>query len=96
MAQNISKKTIIIIIAAVLAIGLAVGGYFWWNNLKKSEERPGTKVLENAQEATDKITEDVTKGVLPSIQTNPLENKPDINPAGNANPIKNIKTNPFE
>ena len=33
---------------------------------------------------------------LPSINNNPLENKPDLNPASKANPIKDIKTNPFE
>ena len=88
------KKTIIIIIAVVLLIGLGVGGYFYWNNLKKS--KTGVKALEKAGEATGKITESATKGVLPSIGTNPLESKPDVNPADKANPFKNIKTNPFE
>jgi predicted negative regulator of RcsB-dependent stress response len=44
---------------------------------------------------TEKVLEDATKGVLPSLSTNPLENKPDINPADKANPYTNIKTNPF-
>lgn len=29
-------------------------------------------------------------------EENVLENKPDINPVGAGNPIKNIKTNPFD
>ena len=37
-----------------------------------------------------------TKEVIPSINTNPLENKPNINPVDQTNPFKNIKTNPFE
>ena len=86
-----NKKTLIIIITAVLIIALGVGGYFYW----KSKANKGTKVPE-AKGAAEKLTESATKGVLPSIQTNPLENKPDINPADKANPYKDIKTNPFE
>lgn len=88
-----NKKTLIIIIAAVLIGALAVGGYFYWN---KKNKTPGEKALEAAGDAAEKLTESATKGVLPSIQTNLLENKPDINPADKANPYKNIKTNPFE
>ena len=89
------KKEILMIAAVVLLIGLAIGGYFWWNNWKNSVSS-GNKALESAGEAADKITEGATKGVLPSIGTNPLESKPDINPADKANPFKNIITNPFQ
>lgn len=94
MLKNISKKTIVII--AVVLIVIAVSGYFYWSNLKESKNAPETNPIENVEKATDKIIEGAVKGVLPSLQTNPLENKPDINPATKANPIKNIKTNPFE
>ena len=87
------KKTIIIIIAVVLSIGLGIAGYFYW---QKTKVKPEGQALEKAGEAAEKITENATKGVLPSIGANPLENKPDINPADKANPFKNIKTNPFE
>lgn len=90
------KKIIIAIVAVVLLIGLGVGGYLYWNNQKKSEEAPETNTLKKASEVADKITEEATKGTLPSMQTNPLENKPDVNPASQANPIKDIKTNPFD
>jgi len=90
--MEITKKETLMIIAAVLLVGLIVGGYFLWKNSISSEN----KALENAGEAADKITESATKGVLPSIGTNPLENKPDINPADKANPFKNIITNPFQ
>ena len=89
-----NKKALIIIIAVILIIALGVGGYFYWS--KKNKADTGAKALENIGEATEKITESAMKGVLPSLQTNPLENKPDINPANKANPYKNIKTNPFE
>lgn len=76
-----NKKTLVIIIIAVILIALGAGGYFYWNKKTKTD--------------TGKIIENATKGALPSINTNPFENKPDINPADKANPYKNIKTNPF-
>ncbi len=86
-----AKKETLIIIAAVLLIGLIVGGYFLWKNFFSENE-----ALEKAGEAAEKITESATKGVLPSIGTNPLENKPDVNPVDKTNPFKNIITNPFK
>lgn len=88
--KKISKKTLILIIIVVLIIALGAGGYFYWN--KKSKN----KMMEDLGNAVEKITDSATKGVLPSLETNPLENKPDINPADQANPYKDIKTNPFE
>lgn len=88
---NMPKKIIfIIIIASLLIIGLVASGYFYWINKSK------IRFLEEVGDAAQKITDSATKGVLPSLETNPLENKPDINPADKANPIKNIKINPFE
>ncbi len=87
------KKQILILIAAVLLISLGIAGYFYW---QKTKAKPEEQVLEQASEAAEKITESVSQGVLPSLGTNPLESKPDVNPADKANPFKNIKTNPFE
>jgi flagellar basal body-associated protein FliL len=92
----LSKKLLFILIAAVLVIGLGIGGYFYWNYSKKSKAEAGVKALENAGSAAETITEKATEGALPSLGTNPIENKPDINPADKANPFKDIKTNPFE
>ena len=86
------KKEALIIIATVLLIGLIVGGYFLW----KESASPEKETLDKAGEAAEKITESATKAVLPSLGTNPLENKPDVNPADKANPFKNIITNPFK
>ena len=89
------KKEILMIIAVILLIGLAVGGYFLWYNWE-SFVSSGNKALDSAGDAAKKITENATKGILPSIGTNPLESKPDVNPADKANPFKNIITNPFQ
>ncbi len=78
--NKINKKTLAIIIIVVILIALGII-WFFWNEKIKTE---AGKIIENA-----------TKGALPSINTNPLENKPDINPADKANPFTNIKTNPF-
>ena len=89
-----NKKTLIIMIVAILIIALGAGGYFYWS--KKAKTKSGTtKTLEQISDTAQKVTESATKGVLPSLETNPLENKPDLNPADKANPYKNIKTNPF-
>ena len=42
------------------------------------------------------VLDAATQGVLPSIGTNPLTNKPDINPTSRTNPFDSVKTNPFD
>ena len=83
-----SKKSILILIVIVAIIGLGIGGYFYWKSKQKAAQSAG--------EVAQKITESASQGVLPSVSTNPLENKPDVNPVDKTNPFKNIKTNPFE
>ena len=90
--MNMPKKMIFIIIAGILLIVLSIAGYFYWINIKKSAVQNS---LKNNSNTAEDITNSATKGVLPSIQTNPLENKPDVNPADKANPFKDIKINPF-
>lgn len=92
----LSKKIVLILIAIILLIGLGVGSYFYWNHFKKSKAEAGIKALEDTEGAVEEITESATQGALPSLGTNPLENKPDVNPADKANPFKDIKFNPFE
>lgn len=93
------KKIIVILVVCILIIGGLVGGYFYWTMSKKPQkivETPKSINTENISNTAEEITDSAAKGVLPELQPNPLENKPNINPAEAANPIKNIKTNPFE
>ena len=86
-ATTADKKNIIFLIAGLVGLLILslilVSGYFWLKNRNKT-------LSEGA------VAEDAAKGTLPSISNNPLENKPNLNPAENTNPIKGIKTNPFE
>lgn len=87
------KKSILILIVVGVIIGLGIGGYFYWKSKQTTPEQQATK---GAGEAVQKITESASQGVLPSVSTNPLENKPDVNPVDKTNPFKDMKTNPFE
>lgn len=76
------NKKILISILVLLILGLVGGGYYWyWQSGKAS---PGQSA------------ETAGGGALPSLTTNPLENKPNLNPVDKTNPFQNIKTNPFE
>ncbi len=100
------KKNILIIAAAIVSLVLLITGsyLFYWKS-KPAAVTPdtltNTPAAENAAKTDNtadmnKATEDATKGVLPDIQTNPLDKKPDLNPVDKTNPYKNIKTNPFK
>ncbi len=79
-------------IAIIVLIIVVVGGCLVWKlYFQKSAE----------EEAADIISESIdaaTAGVLPSlnVQTNPLEEVPEINLIDKVNPFKGINTNPFE
>lgn len=88
------KKSILTLIVVVIVIGLGIAGYFYWDKYMKVS--PEIKAVENAGESAQKITDSATQGVLPEINTNPLENKPEVNPIGKTNPFKDLKINPFE
>jgi hypothetical protein len=68
---------------------VALVGYFWLNISKKAKTAENSGTAEN-------ITEQATKGALPSVSNNPFDGKPNLNPAEQSNPIKEVKTNPFE
>lgn len=82
-----NKKRILMAVSVVAALALFLAGYIFYRSVKNGQS-PAEKNQEVANEAT--------KGVLPSLSNNPLENKPNLNPVDNTNPIKEIKTNPFE
>lgn len=55
----------------------------------------GSKMFSGPEEDMSQI---INQGVLPSLgeSTDPLKNKPDINPLDASNPFRSIKTNPFQ
>lgn len=89
--SNFRMKKYVIIVLVLLILGLAGGGYCWyWKStkvsLKESVEKDRVEVIVKA----------TNEEVLPLVSTNPLDNKPNINPIDQTNPFKDIKTNPFE
>ncbi len=76
-----SKTTLTIVFIVIIAIV----GYFLL--------RP-----KNPSETSGSTNQVVNKIPLPSLSgsTNPLENKPDVNPVNASNPLRSIKTNPFQ
>lgn len=93
--ERMSKKTLVfLILGSLLFIGLGVGGYFLWDRQQKLKR--ANEGLQGSEESARIIAESVAEGTLPAIGTNPMENKPDVNPVDQTNPFKNIKTNPFE
>ena len=89
-----NKQKIIIISVAILLVGLIAAGYFYGSAKKKSQEAVDT--LQEASNTVEQVVEKATQGTLPSLSANPMENKPNLNPVDKANPIKNIKINPFD
>lgn len=85
-----NKKTLTIVVAALVVLLLVVLGVY----LKKPKPASNQPAEESSPAET--LIDSATKGTLPSLETNPLENKPDLNPADKANPFTNIKTNPFK
>lgn len=88
------KYTIIILVSLIL--GLVGGGYYYWKiNIQKSSTE---QAVEDIQKTVESINQDVSRGVLPAIDTtvNPMENAPDTNPYTNTNPFSDVKVNPFE
>ena len=76
------KKSYSMTMISVVVLVILFGMSYWYMQMKKNEA-----VI---------IPETTSEVVVPSVSTNPLDNKPDINPVDQANPFKNVKTNPFE
>ncbi|MDI6734444.1 MAG: hypothetical protein QMD50_03100 [Patescibacteria group bacterium] len=92
-----NRQTIIYIVVGLI-IALLVAGYFLWYKPQFDKEVPDEEIFKEVSKGAETITEKASEGVLPSIDvgSNPLEDKPVINPAEKANPFKAVKTNPFE
>lgn len=81
------KKILLIAATLVLLAALATGAYLYLNKGQAPEA---------ARDAAEKLSQSAGQGVLPAIGTNPLENKPNLNPVDKTNPFNDIKTNPFK
>ena len=92
-----TNKKISILLVLVASIIVFGGGYFYWSGMLKTPElKNQTDNSGKKSVVQEKIAQEAVKGTLPSIQTNPLEDKPDLNPIDKTNPYKNIKLNPFK
>jgi flagellar basal body-associated protein FliL len=99
------QKKLSILILIVLVIGLVMGGYYFWK-IKKLEEMSKYQAvfsteesLKNIETTVESIKDDVSKGLLPSMDNtavNPMQDIPDTNPYEKTNPFSDIKVNPFE
>lgn len=76
------KKSYLIVAASVIVL-LIIGAGYWYIRSGKTEVKVITETPKKEE-------------IAPSVSTNPLDNKPNINPVDQTNPFKNIKTNPFE
>ncbi len=78
----IMKKSYLIVATSVIVLLILLGASYWY--------------LRSGKRDVKVATETPKEEVLLSVSTNPLDNKPNINPVDQTNPFKNIKTNPFE
>ncbi len=79
-------------IAFIVAILIAVLGFLYLNNQNNRISSP----LISSPTSTDAVKQNIEQGVSSFGSVNPLREKPNINPSDNANPLKSLKTNPFE
>ncbi len=89
-----NKKTILILFVLLV---LAGSGYYFWKT--QTQKSVAEQAAEDLQKTTVEVTEDVSKSVLPTIDTgavNPLESAQGTNPYEKTNPFSKIKVNPFE
>ena len=59
------------------------GGYWYWQSQEGSKHARAKRPEESAEEGLNAITDNVSQGVLPSldVNTNPLSQSPDVNPS---------------
>lgn len=94
------NSKIFIIVAVCIVVAIVLGAGYAYLNIKSkqstSQSSPASSPVQSGVEGADAITQSATQGALPSINTNPLENKPVVNPVDVSNPFKSVKTNPFQ
>ena len=92
---NRNKIIAVSILVIVVVLG-AVLGYVYVKS--KKSVQPTAADIQSAVDVAGSVADSATQGVLPSIgeASNPLTNKPDINPTSKTNPFDSVKTNPFQ
>lgn len=76
------KKSYTVGAVAAIVLAMLLGVGYWYQQSGKTE--------------TSVIPESTNVEVVPTTSTNPLDNKPNINPIDQTNPFNSVKTNPFE
>jgi len=99
--QKLTKKymdkiaiAILVILAVITGLGLLI--YFGEIKIPETIFGQNNSPQETITPLPSPDSDSDIEGVLPALQPNALENKPDINPMNAANPIGDIKINPFE
>lgn len=85
-AQMHEPNKKVIVIAVIIVLLLLCGTGIWWY----------VNTAKNSAQNSEALSESAANGALPSLEISTLEDAPNVNPAEAANPIKKIKTNPFE
>lgn len=91
------NKKLLIIISVVVFLALVGGGYYYWKT--QMQKSAAEQAVEDIQKTAEGVAGDVSKGVLPEIDTgavNPMESAQSANPYDKTNPFSNMKVNPFK
>lgn len=92
-----NKQQQIAVAVAVLLVLILVGSGYYYK--KAQAPKSAAEAVAAIQETTASTTENVSRGVLPAINTgavNPMESAQGANPYDKTNPFSEIKVNPFE
>ncbi len=82
------KNKLLVVVIIAFAV-LIIGGCFYFMQKGPGKELPTTTTL-----SPEVLIQKSIEGFNPL--TNPLEDKPNLNPVEKANPMKDLKLNPFE
>ena len=94
--NTMTRRNVIGLILAAVIVAAAVVWYVFFRGGWGGAATPQEEALKAAGDAAQTLTQSVSQGVLPSLGTNPLQNQPDVNPLGKANPFSGVKINPFQ
>jgi flagellar basal body-associated protein FliL len=101
-----------VVFAVLIAVAAVATCFYWFGEKKpeippdklnptaqtqvQSNVQPADADSDNSGQSASSTEQSLLENIVSSATANPVENKPDINPASQTNPIRKIKTNPFE